>query len=72
MDGGEEQNPLSIILANGRTWEMAFEGEKSLAEEGVGGEDEVLLQDLERKGFRWDDSLFGEVQQVSTIFNKRL
>ncbi|RVW83895.1 hypothetical protein CK203_042030 [Vitis vinifera] len=36
VDGGEEQNPLNIILANGRTWEMAFEGEKSLAEEGVG------------------------------------
>ena len=36
VNGREEHNPLSIILANGRTWEMASEGEKSLAEEGVG------------------------------------
>ena len=26
VNGREEQNPLSIILANGRTWEMVSEG----------------------------------------------
>ena len=56
MDGGEKQNPLSIILADDRSREMASEREKTLAEEGVGGEDEELLQDLEGKGCRWDDN----------------
>lgn len=46
MDGGEEQNPLSIILVDGRSWNMAFEGEKSLVE-GVRVEDMGLLQELE-------------------------
>ena len=50
MDGEEEQNPLNIILADGRSRKMASKGEKTLAEEGVGGEDEELLQDLEGKG----------------------
>ena len=43
MDGGEKQNPLSIILADDRSREMASEREKTLAEEGVGGENEELL-----------------------------
>lgn len=29
VDDGKEQNPLSIILLNGRSWEMTFEGEIS-------------------------------------------
>ena len=37
MNDGEEQIPLSIILADGSNGEMAYEGEKSLVEEGVGG-----------------------------------
>ena len=37
MNDGEEQIPLSIILADGSNGEMASEGEKSLVEEGVGG-----------------------------------
>ena len=53
---GEEQLPLSIILVDGNNGEMVFEGEKSLVGEGVGGEFEDLLQDLEGKGCRWDDS----------------
>ena len=57
---GEEQLPLSIILADGSTGEMDTEGEKSLGGDGRGwgggGEVEVLLQDLEEKGGRWDDS----------------
>ena len=52
VDGEEEQNPLSIILADGRSVEMTSEEEKTLVEEGVGGEDEELLQDLEGKGCR--------------------
>ena len=56
VDGGEEPNLLSIILADGRSGEMTSEGEKTLVEEGVGSEDEELLQDLEGKGCRWDDS----------------
>ena len=43
VDGGEEPNLLSIILADGRSVEMTSEGEKTLVEEGVGGEDEELL-----------------------------
>ena len=56
MNDGEEQIPLSIILADGSTREMASEGDKTMAGEGVGGEFEELLQDLEGKGCRWDDS----------------
>ena len=52
VDGEEEQNPLSIILADGRSGKMASKGEKTLDEEGVGGEDGELLQDLEWKGYR--------------------
>ena len=43
VDGEEEHNPLSIILADGKSRKMASKGEKTLAEEGVGGEDEELL-----------------------------
>ena len=43
VDGGEEQNSLNIILADGRSVEMTSEGEKALVEEGVGGENEELL-----------------------------
>ena len=43
VDGEEEHNPLSIILAYGRSRKMASKGEKTLAEEGVGSEDEELL-----------------------------
>ena len=43
VDGGEEPNPLSIILADDRSGEMTYEGEKTLVEEGVGSEDEELL-----------------------------
>ncbi|RVW22586.1 hypothetical protein CK203_098997 [Vitis vinifera] len=56
VNDGEEQIPLSIILADGSTREMASEGDKTMAGEGVGGEFEELLQDLEGKGCRWDDS----------------
>ena len=52
----EEQLPLSIILADGNIGVMDTEGEKSLGGDGEGGEVEVLLQDLEGKGGRWDDS----------------
>ena len=52
----EEQIPLTIILAYGSNGEMASEGEKSVVGKGVGGEFEELLQDLEGKGCRWDDS----------------
>ena len=48
--GGEEQNLLSIILVDGRSWE------KSLVEVRVEGKDEELPQELERKGCRWDDN----------------
>ena len=47
VNEGDEQLPLSIILADGSTGEMDTEGEKSI---------EVLLQDLEERGDRWDDS----------------
>ncbi|RVW69927.1 MOB kinase activator-like 1A [Vitis vinifera] len=50
VDGGEEQIPLSIILVDGNFGEMASEGGKTMAGEGVGGEVEELLQDLEGKG----------------------
>ena len=54
MNDGEEQIPLSII------WLMVALGrwprDKTMAREGVGGEFEELLQDLEGKGCRWDDS----------------
>ena len=57
---GEERLPLSIILADGSIGEMDTEGEKSLGGDGRwwggGGEVEILLQDLEEKGGRWDDS----------------
>lgn len=33
MNDGDEQIPLSIILAEGNTEEMAFEGEKTMAGE---------------------------------------
>ena len=53
---GEEQLPLSIILADGSNGEMGPEGERSSGGEGKGDEFEVLLQDLEGRGCRWDDS----------------
>ena len=37
-------------MADGKSRKMASKGEKTLAEEGLGGEDEELLQDLEGKG----------------------
>ena len=43
-------------MNDGRSWEMAFEGEKSMAEVGVGGEDEKSLQELKENGCQWDDS----------------
>ena len=53
----EEQLPLSIILADGNIGVMDTEGEKSLGGDGGGGgEFEVLLQELEERGDRWDDS----------------
>ena len=52
----QEQLPLSIILADGSNGEMGLEGERSLGGEGRGDEFEVLLQDLEGIGCRWDDS----------------
>ena len=53
---GEEQLPLSIILADGSNEEMGPKGERSSGGEGRGDEFEVLLQDLEGRGCRWDDS----------------
>ncbi|RVX19563.1 hypothetical protein CK203_005041 [Vitis vinifera] len=53
---GEEQLPLSIILADGSNGEMGPEGERSSGGEGRGDEFELLLQDLEGRGCRWDDS----------------
>ncbi|RVX04946.1 putative ribonuclease H protein [Vitis vinifera] len=53
---GEEQLPLSIILADGSNGEMGLEGERSSGGEGRGDEFEILLQDLEGRGCRWDDS----------------
>lgn len=42
-DDGDEQISLSIILADGNIGEMASEGEKTKAGEGVGREVEELL-----------------------------
>ena len=53
---GEEQLPLSIILADGNNGEMGSEGERSSSGVGRGDEFEILLQDLEGRGCRWDDS----------------
>ncbi|KAL6318476.1 hypothetical protein AAG906_041247 [Vitis piasezkii] len=53
---GEEQLPLSIILADGCNGEMGPEGERPSGDEGRGDEFESLLQDLEGRGCRWDDS----------------
>ncbi|RVW68019.1 hypothetical protein CK203_064832 [Vitis vinifera] len=53
---GEEQLPLSIILADGCNGEMGPEGERPSGDEGRGDEFEILLQDLEGRGCRWDDS----------------
>ncbi|KAL6331568.1 hypothetical protein AAG906_011508 [Vitis piasezkii] len=53
---GEEQIPLRIILADGSNGELVSKGEKSVVGEGVGGEFEGLLQDMEGKGCRWDNS----------------
>ena len=50
---GEEQLPLSIILADGSNGEMGPEGERSSGGEGRGDEFEILLQDLEGRGCRW-------------------
>lgn len=50
----EEQNPLSIILADGSNGVLASRGEKPVAGEGPGKEFEGMLQDLD--GCRWDDS----------------
>ncbi|RVW34960.1 hypothetical protein CK203_098267 [Vitis vinifera] len=50
----EEQTPLSIILVDGSNGVLASKGEKPVAEEGLGGEFEGMLQDLD--GCRWDDS----------------
>ena len=55
MIEGEEQLPMSIILADGSNGELGSEGEKSSSGEGGGGgggEFEDLLQDLEGKGCR--------------------
>ena len=53
---GEEHLPLSIILADGSNGEMGPEVERSSGGEGRGDEFEILLQDLEGRGCRWDDS----------------
>ena len=54
---GEEQLPLSIILANESSEELGTKGVKSSGRiSGGWGELEILLQDLEGKGCRWDDS----------------
>ena len=53
---GEKQLPLSIILADGNNGEMGPKGERSSGGEGREDEFEVLLQDLEGRGCRWDDS----------------
>ncbi|RVW56523.1 hypothetical protein CK203_072539 [Vitis vinifera] len=53
---GEEQLPLSIILADGCNGEMGPGGERPSGDEGRGDEFEILLQDLEGRGCRWDDS----------------
>ena len=53
---GEEQLPLSIILADGCNGEMGPGGERPSGDEGRGDEFEILLQDLEGRGSRWDDS----------------
>ena len=50
----KEQTPLSIILADGSNGVLASKGERPVAREGLGGEFEGMLQDLD--GCRWDDS----------------